>query len=97
MNNLIVKVIVCFTLAMTLASGFSPARLPVRSPPVVPHGRVAMSKRQPPPCTAAGSPSTNCRYPPHEPCEASGRCRVDGQRCSIRRQAAREAELKDKK
>mmetsp|Transcript_40907 Transcript_40907/g.102348 ORF Transcript_40907/g.102348 Transcript_40907/m.102348 type:complete len:118 (+) Transcript_40907:2-355(+) len=28
---------------------------------------------------------TDCRFPPHEPCEASGRCRVDGQRCSIRR------------
>ena len=31
---------------------------------------------------------TNCRYPPNEPCEASGRCRVDGQRCSIRKSLA---------
>mmetsp|Transcript_11384 Transcript_11384/g.27348 ORF Transcript_11384/g.27348 Transcript_11384/m.27348 type:complete len:114 (-) Transcript_11384:313-654(-) len=34
--------------------------------------------------TTDKAPGTDCRYPPHEPCEASGRCRVDGQRCSIR-------------
>mmetsp|Transcript_15964 Transcript_15964/g.36879 ORF Transcript_15964/g.36879 Transcript_15964/m.36879 type:complete len:125 (-) Transcript_15964:842-1216(-) len=31
-----------------------------------------------------GMEGTDCRFPPHEPCESSGRCRVDGQRCSIR-------------
>jgi hypothetical protein len=32
-----------------------------------------------------GAVCARCRYPPNEPCEPSGRCRVDGQRCSIRR------------